>query len=455
MGGFEPECDGIECQGKEEVADDGLDGVRDRIVVLSDTVGEQHADTVAGDAAPSTSHVAEARDEEEVDAEEYGTSNGGHDGAPPGLADEFVPEREVEVDAHEDFGHHDDGDDAEALPVVAADDVFEQIDVGDDDEESEECEHDKILHDQGLAFLALGVTAVAEDKRLVGVAEGLSDHGHNHGNLDTAAVDAELDLALVAGDDEGVADFVGDLVEDAYDAEEEQGPGVGKHFFEQRAVDTVAEMAQFGDEGEGDRGGADEVGEEDVTYEVVGVVPGHEGGESAGESGRPKEEEEVEGDIADDEEEFEGGEFPGAAFEAEETEEDGLEGVDCDDTSHHADILGMGGHSQGSGDGGDEATDGGKKERGHYSYRREGGAEDLAGLLFALVGEVEESGFHTKSKDYQQERGVGVDFGDGAVAAGDGGNLVGVEGHEQIVEETPDDAAEAIDDSIGKKLFKV
>lgn len=84
---------------------------------------------------------------------------------------------------------------------------------------------DKVFHGGGVGLAAVGVAALVEDKRLVGVAEGLCDERHDHGYLDGGAIDAELyvDLTVHVGRYEGEDNFVGRLVEDAGNAQARMG----------------------------------------------------------------------------------------------------------------------------------------------------------------------------------------------------------------------------------------
>ena len=96
---------------------------------------------------------------------------------------------------------------------------------------------------------------------------------------------------------------------------------------------------QFAPEAEGDEGGAEEVDIEDVADVVLLVVPLHQG--QVLELGGQEEDEEVEGDVHDDEGELQGGELPRFVFETQACKEDGLEGVERHDDGHDGDVLGV------------------------------------------------------------------------------------------------------------------
>ena len=209
---------GVEGYGEGEITQDGFDWVGDRVVVLADEVGHQHAYSIAAKAAPGAGYIAIARYEDDVDGQQDSAAAGRHDGAPPCFGYQLVPERQVEIDAHEYFGHHHDRHCAEPIPVVALDDVAQQVHIAHHGQEGQQGEHDEIFHHNGLTFFALLVAAVAEDERLIGVAERLGDHGHDHGYLDAGTVDGQLFVALDAGYQETEAYLVGHLVEDACQA---------------------------------------------------------------------------------------------------------------------------------------------------------------------------------------------------------------------------------------------
>ena len=96
--------------------------------------------------------------------------------------------------------------------------MLENVHITHHGQKGQQRENDEELHGAGVHLLAVLVLLLAEDEGLVGVAEGLRYHGHNHGNLDAGAVDAQLGvgtLAVEGGGHVGIDDFVGRLVEDA------------------------------------------------------------------------------------------------------------------------------------------------------------------------------------------------------------------------------------------------
>ena len=81
-------------------------------------------------------------------------------------------------------------------------------------------------------------------------------------------------------------DFVGRLVEDARNAEHEDGPRIAKHLAKELHIGFPTETGEFGKEEEGDTGGADEVDGKGVEH--VAAIQHHE-------------EHDVEHDVGEDE----------------------------------------------------------------------------------------------------------------------------------------------------------
>ena len=436
--------------GNGEIEECRLQVIRYWGFLLSDKIREYHTGAIACETAPGTGHVAVFGHKDEIDGEQYSTTDSGEDGTPPGLVDEFIPEREVEIDAHEYFGHHDDGHHAQALPVAGGNKILEDVEIGHHRQEGQQGEDDKVLHDQRLGFLAAAFFAAAEDEGFVGIAEGLGNQGHNHGYLHTGTIDAQLHLALLAGDEVVEAYLVRHLVEDAGDAEEQQGPCVAEHLFQQLPVYAAAQLAEFGQEAQGDAGGTDEVHDKDIAHLVVGVIPAHQLRVGMVKAWGDKEHEEVQADVAKDIQKFEEGELERPALEAQQGEEDGLEGIDGHHTAHHGEEFGMGVVAEAMGYGLDEAEEQEQEQGRDAAHGRQSRGEDGVGAVAVLVGKIEEGGLHAKGEDDQHEGGVGINLGDNAIAAGGGSNLIGVERDEQVVQETAYNTAHAVNHRIRK-----
>ena len=225
------------------------------------------------------------------------------------------------------------------------DDVFQHIEVSHHNEEGQQGEYDEILHGLGIGAAVVVFViflVLAENEGFVGVAEGLGYHGHDHGYLDTGAVDAELHLAFVAGHKVAEDEFVGRLVEDAGNAEHQYGPGVAPHGTHQLAVEDPSEAGQlFPQQGYRDEG-AEEVYGEDVAHADFKTV--HQ-------SRQQEEEHQVEHDVEGDVEQFEGGKLERALLVAQVGKGNAQESIDGHAEGHHLHILRVPAIVEKSGDG--------------------------------------------------------------------------------------------------------
>ena len=97
--------------------------------------------------------------------------------------------------------------------------MLEHVDAGNHCQECEKGEHDEVFHRLGVGVFVVLVLALAKHKRLVGVAERLSNQRHNHCHLHSRAVDAQLLLLVGCLVDDGEQNLVGGLVENTGDAE--------------------------------------------------------------------------------------------------------------------------------------------------------------------------------------------------------------------------------------------
>ena len=110
------------------------------------------------------------------------------------------------------------------------------------------------------------ILRLAEDERLVGVAEGLSYHCHYHGNLAGRAVYAELRVGIGTFIYIGEEDFVSRLVQYSGNAEHQYGPAVREHSAHKGAVEHVFEARKLLHQEEHQRAGAEQVDVESVAY---------------------------------------------------------------------------------------------------------------------------------------------------------------------------------------------
>ena len=292
-----------------------------------------------------------------------------------------------------------------------------------------------------MPFVGLVVAAVAgEDKGFVGIAESLGNHGHNHGNLHPCAIDSQLYLAFLAGHDVLEDNLVGRLVEDAGNAEYQDGPCIGEHAAEQGEVNLPAQAEDFAPESQRDDSRAEEVDIEDMPY----------GGRPSGYHVRQDEEEdEVQRDVECDESGFQYGKPHGAFLIPEISEWDGLEGIECHHACHGHHIFGMCGIAHGSADGRQCQPHDGKEAQAHGSHGKEGGGVYALGIvLVGTVDEPEERSLHAEGEDDEEESRIAVDFSDYAITSACCRNPRSVERYKKVVEEAAYDAAQSVDGSV-------
>ena len=130
----------------------------------------------------------------------------------------------------------------------------------------------------------------------------------------------------------GKEDFVDRLVENARNAEHQDGPRIGKHGADERTVDAPLHTEEFFPKTEGDQSRADEIDEENVPHFDLPSVD---------ETGKNDEEKEIEQNVEGDEAEFQHGEFHRSALITQIAEGHGLKGVERHDSSHHPNVVRM------------------------------------------------------------------------------------------------------------------
>lgn len=214
-------------------------------MLLSYEVREQHGRAVACKSAPRTGNVAEAGHEYHVDKDEHQAACPGEPGAPDGLVDEFIPERQVEIYTHHYLCRHHDGHHLESAPVVAADEMAQNVHISYHDEECQKGEDNKILHCLGVGFAVVLVLRLAEHERLIGIAERLSYHGHDHRYLAGGAVDAELRVSIGVLVDIRKENLVGRLIKYSGYTQHQYRPAVRQHAAHEGAVEGVFEARKL------------------------------------------------------------------------------------------------------------------------------------------------------------------------------------------------------------------
>ena len=157
-----------------------------------------------------------------------------------------------------------------------------------------------------------------------------------------------------------------------------------------------------------------------------------------------QEDEECQEDIRYDERKLERHELQRAAVDPQFGEHDGLKSVQPDDNGHAPDILGLVGISHRPGNRTDQCKHGRDEQKGNGSYHLERRTIHPARVFSVLVGKAEQGGLHAEGQDCQQQSRISIQIGDNAVAAAGGSNLIGINRYQQIVQEPPDYAAEAV-----------
>lgn len=439
----------IEENGDKDIDGNTLHRIGNGIFPLPHKVREQHGGAVTRYPAPRTGHVAVLGNEEVIDKQQHGTTYQGEPCSVNRSVNQFVPERQVEIDAHHDFGRHDNGHHHDALAIALADDELQYVDIPHHAEESQQGKDDKILHGKGVVLVLVAIFGFGKNDGLVGVAESLRYHGHNHGYLRATAVDAQLHIGLgLVGIDKREYDFVGHLIQNSRNAQYQYGPRVGKHPPQKCPVEIPVNPNQVGDEEQGDKPGAGQIDGKDV------------------EDTRLAEHDEVkqiEPDIEGYKQEFERGETDGTLLEPQIAERQGLQGIHGHNDRHYPEVFGMPGIPKGGGYGGNETKDEQQEQSRERAYQGKTGRENRPlpdfGILYSphreggIIGIAEERGLEAEGEQHHNERGIGVNVGRYAVIARLGGHIVSVEGNEQVVEETPHDAAQPIDNSVLKEPF--
>ena len=428
-----------EDEGEDDVNHDVLHGVVDGVFLLTYEVGEEHCRAIAREASPGAGDVTILRHEDDVDGNQHGATDAREVGSPDGLVDELVPEAEVEIHSHHDFRSHDDRHHLQSLPIVVADDVAQYVEITHHHQEGEQGEDNKIFHRRGVGLAVVLVLRLAKHERLVGIAERLGYHRHDHRYLAGGTVDAELGMGVALLIDVGEENLVGGLVQDAGDAEYEDWPTVAQHLPHEnlglcpRSLFATEALSQLLIEEEGDGGGADEVDIERIAH----VVAVHDDVID-----------EVEGNVESDEEQLEGGKLQRAFLVSEIGEGDALEGVYRHGDEHRPHIRRMVGVAHRLAQGRDEEEHQGDEEQGGAAHHAEHRMVNLLGVLALLVDEAEEGGLHAVGEDDEEQCRVGIHIGDDTIATAGGTDLCRVEGYKQIVEESADDTAHAIDGGI-------
>ena len=314
-----------EDEGENHIDHHLLHRIVDRILLLTYKVGEKHGCSISSETSPGTGNVTIDRYEDNVDGNQYRTADAREVSSPDGLVDELVPETEVEVNSHHDFGSHYDRHYLQAIPVVATDDVAQYIQITYHNQEGEQGEDDEIFHRRSVSLSVVLILCLAEYEWLVSIAESLGYHRHDHRNLAGCSIDSELCMSIALLIDVREEDLIGSLIQNTGNTEHEDRPTVFHHLSDKHfalAPGTFLShesFLQFLVETEGDGCGANQVDVESITH----IVTIHDNVVN-----------QVECNVQSDEEQLEGSKLQRALLVSEVSERDALESINSHGNEH-------------------------------------------------------------------------------------------------------------------------
>lgn len=416
------------------------------VVLLPEEVGDHHHGEVAGEGGPGRAHIVEARNQQPVENQCDDGAENGDVGPELGLSGELVPDGQVVEDAEEEVGHQQDGHDGQAHAVGLAHEILHDVHIEHDAGEDDGADQHEEGHHLRVGLFGVLVFGLAEEEGLGGVFEGLDDDGHQDGNLVAGAVDAHGGLRL-GGERQPLDEHaVHGLVDDAGQAEDQQREGVAEHLLPELPVEDELLPEDAREEHQQGDDAGHEVGDENVADPDFRVVDGVDEGRVGvlGEQPRAEQqEEEVEDHVDEDVGELHRREAQGLVEEAQVGEEDGGERIHADDDGEPAHVLGVGGVAEPVGDGLREDRAEHDEEGGGDEQRPHHGAIDA--VFDAIVlREPEEGGLHAVGEDHDEEARPGVELAHHAVVGGVA-EEVGVERHEQVVEQPAEHGGAAVD----------
>ena len=163
---------------------------------------------------------------------------------------------------------------------------------------------------------------------------------------------------------------------------------------------------------------------------------------------QPEEINQVEHDVQADIGNLQGRELDGFVLAPQIGERDGREGVERDREIHHYHIFGMVAISQETRYLAAEEQHDERRDHAHCAHHPEHRGIYLLAVHALLVHESEECRFHAEGQHHDEDRHVGIYVGDDAIFASRGSKFHGLYRHEQVVDKTCNNAAQAIDGSI-------
>ncbi len=445
------DADEIKQHSQGEVAEKPVEVVLHREKLLPEEVRKDHHRAVADKGGPGRSEVSmdevigAQRDPPEIQGEGDHGADQRKPGAPYGFRGEFVPDREVVIDSEKQVGHHEDGDDPFALPVIFSDEVThdEIIEVNHGGQEDEGDHHDEIIHDAGIQYFGIFFLCGGEEEGFGRVFIGLDEDGHQDRDFVAGAVDPHLVGGDAFGQQVPEEDAVEGFVDNARHSGKEQGKGIDQHGFQELPVDFPPDPGILRDQQDEGQDAGDEVGDKDILNSPVGPV--NQADESAEEiprcmlqgPGTEKQEEQVQQEVDRDVGQVDGDKPDRLVLRPEQGKGDLRQCIEAKKPGKPEDILGVIGIVDPPGDVG--SKEGGQAEEDHRGDdQRDHGGTENAGFVAFIFMEPEEGGLHTVGKDHRQEGGIGIKHAHRAIFSRQEDPCV--DGHQQIAQQASQDA---------------
>ena len=192
-------------------------------------------------------------------------------------------------------------------------------------EECQQREDKEILHRCSVVFGLVGILRLRKDDGLVGIAECLGNHCHNHRYLHARAVVAQQHVGLcLVGIDQREDNLIGHLVQNTCNTQYQDGPRVAEHLLQQCTIELPLNLEQVRNEEQRDETRTQQVDEEDVEHRRLA---------------QHDEVEHVQSDVQHDEQHLQRCKADGALLETQEAERDSLQGVEGYHHAHHQQEL--------------------------------------------------------------------------------------------------------------------
>ena len=230
--------------------------------------------------------------------------------------------------------------------------MAKNIDITHHNEKCQQSEDNEILHGFGVSITIVFVFRLAKHKWFVGITKGLRYHGHNHSYLTCCSVNAQLHVCIISFIYIREQYLIGCLVKYACYAQYQDGPAIRKHTFEQGFIKNVGETAQLFIETEGDASRTNEVDVEGVTCtNAWRINKVHPLMSSFVKGWQQQIVNQIERNIAANEEQFEGGKLDGTFLITKISKRYALKCIDGYRRGHHPNVRGMVGITHCLGDG--------------------------------------------------------------------------------------------------------